>query len=168
MQDQHLRQQLVNALTARQAHQRFDEVIADFPAAHYNSCPPSLNYSFWHLLEHMRIAQADILDYIKNPAYAYLKFPDDYWPPRDATADGAAWQSTIAAFKADLAALVAIVQDPARDLCAQIPHGEAGHSILREILVVAAHNSYHIGEFGILRAELGLWGSSRLANEAWQ
>ena len=155
--DDHLREQLTKALNARQAHQLLDDVVKDFPAAHYNSRPPNTPYSFWLLLEHMRIAQADILDYIKNPSYQYRKFPDDYWPAADATADEAAWQATLEGFRADLAALSHIVADPARDLCAQIPHGEPGHSILREVLVVAAHNSYHIGEFGILRATMGLW-----------
>jgi uncharacterized damage-inducible protein DinB len=155
--DQHIRQQLVNALTKRQAHQLFETVIEDFPPAHYNTRPANLPYSFWHLLEHMRIAQADILDYIENPDYQYLNFPEDYWLPADAQADLAEWQRTIDAFLVDRAALVEIVQDPARDLSAQIPQGEPGHSILREILVVAAHNAYHVGEFGSLRGTLGLW-----------
>ena len=157
MNDEHVRQQLVNALTARQAHQPFETVIKGFPPARYNSKPSNLPYSFWQLLEHLRIAQADILDYIENPDYQYLSFPDDYWPPADAHADSAAWQRTVDAFLEDRASLVEIVQDPARDLYAQIPHGQPGHTILREILVVAAHNSYHIGEFGILRGTLGLW-----------
>ena len=156
MNDQHLRQQLVNALAARQAHQLFETAIQDFPSAHYNTKPPNLPYSLWHLLEHLRITQADILDYIENPHYQYLKHPDDYWPPPDALADSAAWQRTIDDYLADRAALVAIVQDPARDLMAQIPQGQPGHTILREVLVIAAHNSYHIGEFGILRGTLGL------------
>ena len=154
---QPLRQQLVNALVARQAHQVFETAVAEFPPAHFNTKPPNTPYSFWQLLEHLRIAQADILDYIVNAEYQYLSFPDDYWLPTDAQADGAAWQSTIDAFLADRAALIEIIQDPARDLTAQIPHGQAGHSILREVLVVAAHNSYHIGEFGSLRGTLGLW-----------
>lgn len=157
MNDQHLRQQLFNALTVRQAHQSFADAIADFPTAHFNTRPPGLPYTFWHLLEHLRIAQADILDYIENPDYAYRKFPEEYWPPPDAQADEANWRNTIASFKADLAALVAIAQDPTRDLVAQIPHGEPGHNILREILIVAAHNAYHTGEIGSLRATLDLW-----------
>ena len=154
---QHLRQQLVNALSARQAHQLFESVIDGFPPHHYNTKPPNLPYSFWHLLEHMRITQADILDYIENPQYQYLTHPADYWPPPDARADSAAWQATIDGCLADRTSLVAIVEDPTRDLMAQIPHGQPGHTILREIFVIAAHNSYHIGEFGILRANLGLW-----------
>ena len=157
MNDRHIRQQLVNALSKRQAHQSFETVIDGFPPAHFNTAPANLPYSFWHLLEHMRIAQADILDYIVNPQYQYLNFPADYWPPPDARADSAIWQRTADAFRADQAALIAIVQDPARDLSAQIAHGEPGHSIMREILVVAAHNAYHIGEFGGLRGTLDLW-----------
>lgn len=157
MNDQPIRQQLVKVLAARQAHQLFETAVENFPAAHYNTKPPNAPYSFWQLLEHLRIAQADILNYILNADYQYLNFPDDYWPPADALADSAAWQATIDRFLADRASLCAIVQDPARDLTAQLPHGESGHSILREILVVAAHNSYHIGEFGSLRGTMGLW-----------
>ena len=157
MSDQQLREQLVNALINRQAHQLFGDAIQGFPSAHYNTRPPNLPYSFWHLLEHLRRTQADILDYIVNPDYTYLKFPDDYWPARQLEADSETWRATIAAFQNDRAALVRIVQDPARDIQAQIPHGEPGHTILREILIIAAHNSYHIGEFGILRATMELW-----------
>ena len=157
MNDDHIREQLVNALTLRQAHLSFESAVAGFPAAHYNSRPPNTAYSFWHLLEHLRITQADILDYIGNTNYQYLKWPEAYWPAPDEDADERKWRATIAAFTADRAALVAIIKDPARDLCAQIPHGEPGHSIMREILVIAAHNSYHIGELGSLRGTLGLW-----------
>ncbi|MCY3779706.1 MAG: DinB family protein [Chloroflexi bacterium] len=157
MNDRHIRDQLENALTKAQAHQTFENAIAGFPPAHYNTRPPNTPYTFWHLLEHLRIAQADILDYIENPGYRYLKFPDDYWPAREQTADELAWRTTIDRFQADLASLVNIIRDPTRDLIAQIPHGQAGHTILREALVVAAHNSYHIGEFGILRGAMDLW-----------
>ncbi len=157
MNDDHFRQQLVNTLVLRQAHLSFETAVADFPAAHYNSRIPQADYSFWHLLEHLRITQADILDYIENPAYQYMQWPDAYWPAPEADADEDQWRATVAAFEADRAALVGIVNDPARDLCAQIPHGQPGHSILREILVIAAHNSYHIGELASLRGTLGLW-----------
>ncbi|MCY4018212.1 MAG: DinB family protein [Chloroflexi bacterium] len=157
MNDHHLREQLVNALAKRQAHQSFDQVVGDFPEEHFNTRPANLPYSFWHLLEHIRICQWDILDYIENPNYQYLSFPDDYWPDFSMEADAASWDETIMGFRDDLQSLIDIVNDPTRDLCAQISHGQPGHSILREILVVAAHNSYHIGEFGILRGALGLW-----------
>ncbi|MDE2854570.1 MAG: DinB family protein [Chloroflexota bacterium] len=111
MNDRHIRQQLVKALSKRQAHQSFEAAIEGFPPAHFNTMPANLPYSFWHLLEHMRIAQADILDYIENPQYQYLDFPADYWPAPEAQADSAIWGRTIDAFRADQAALVAIVQD---------------------------------------------------------
>ena len=157
MNDAHLREQLVNALTKRQAHQTYDDVVADFPASHFNARPPNTAYSFWQLLEHIRITQWDILDYIENPGYQYRKFPDAYWPEAEAAADAAAWQRTIDETRADLRSLVKIVRDPARDLMGQIPHGQPGHTILREILIIASHNAYHIGEFGILRGTLDLW-----------
>ncbi len=157
MSDSHTRQQLVNLLTLRQAHMIFEDAIKDFPAAHYNTYPGGLEYTFWHLLEHLRICQWDILDYINNPNYIELKFPDDLWPDRAAKADKAVWQTTIDRFQADRAALVDLVQNPQTDLSAPIPHGYDGHTILREILIVADHNAYHIGEFGILRHIAGLW-----------
>ncbi len=157
MDDQHLREQLINALAKRQAHQLFDTVVNDFPAEHYNTRPTNLPYSFWRLLEHIRITQWDILDYIENADYLYLKFPDDYWPDPNVEADAERWNKTIGSIRANLQSLVDIVKDPSRDLCAQIPHGKRGHTILREVLVIAAHNSYHIGEFGILRGTMDLW-----------
>ncbi len=157
MNDTHVRQQLVNMLVKQQAHQLFDDVVKNFPSAYYNTYPPNTPYTFWHLIEHIRLAQYDILDYIENPDYQYRPFPEGYWPAKDAQADEAAWKATIAAFRADLGALVNIVNDPQRDLYAQIPHGEKGHTILREINIIATHNAYHVGEMGILRAVLNLW-----------
>ena len=157
MNDHHLREQLVNALAKRQAHQSFDQTLQDFPEKHFNTRPANTPYSFWHLLEHLRITQWDILNYIENPNYRYPSFPDDYWPDLNTEAEALSWNDTIMGFRHDLQALINIVKDPSRELCAQIPHGQPGHSILREILVIAAHNSYHIGEFGILRGTLGLW-----------
>lgn len=155
--DEPLRQQLVNLLLERQAHMLFEDAIADFPETHINGRPPGVDYSFWHLLEHLRICQHDILDYIRNPHYQALSFPDDLWPAKESETDRDGWQQAIDRFLADRQALVEIVQNPATDLYAQIPHGWAGHNILREILVVADHNAYHLGELGILRQVMGLW-----------
>ena len=157
MSDQHTRQQLVNFLTVGQAHMTFEDAVHHFPMAHINTRPQGVEYTFWHLLEHLRICQWDILDYIRNPNYASMDWPREYWPERDATTDEAGWNGTIAQFIADRDALVAIVQDPQTDLYAPIPHGYDGHTILREILVVGDHNAYHIGEFGIFRQILGIW-----------
>jgi hypothetical protein len=152
-----LRQQLVKLLLEGQAHMTFDEAIANFSEAHFNSRAPNVTYTFWHLLDHIRICQWDILDYCRNADYKELKFPDDLWQPAPATTNTEGWQKTIAEFRADRQALVDLVQNPATDLTAQIPHGYAGHNILREILVVADHNAYHVGEFAILRQTMQLW-----------
>ncbi len=152
-----VRQQLVNLLTVRQAHMIFEDAVQNFPAAHINTRPPNVEYTFWHLLEHLRICQWDILDYCRNPNYKELKFPDDLWPAKDALTDEAGWQKTIDQFLADRAEFVALVQNPETDLHAAIPHGYDGHTIFREVLVVADHNAYHIGELGILRQVIGAW-----------
>ena len=155
--DQELRQQLINMLVKQQAHMQFEDAVTDFPEAHINVRPPQLDYSFWHLLEHLRICQYDILDYMRNPDYQILDFPAGYWPAKDTETDMVGWQHTIEQFLADRQAIVDIINDPETDLYAPIPHGWDGHNILREVLVVADHNAYHIGEFGILRQSLNLW-----------
>ncbi|MCB8945952.1 MAG: DinB family protein [Ardenticatenaceae bacterium] len=155
--DQALRTQLVNMLLKRQAHMLFEDAVATFPLAHINTRPPQVGYSFWHLLEHIRICQYDILDYIGNPAYVAPNFPDDLWPASEADTDEKGWNRTIHEFYADRQALVDIVQSSDTNLYAPIPHGWDGHNILREILIVADHNAYHIGELAILRQVMGLW-----------
>jgi hypothetical protein len=155
--NQELRQQLINMLVKQQAHMQFEDAIADFPAAHINTRPPQLDYSFWHLLEHLRICQYDILNYMRNPEYQMLDFPAGYWPAKDIETDAVGWQQTIDQFLRDRQAIIGIINDPETDLYAPIPHGWDGHNILREVLVVADHNAYHIGEFGILRHILNLW-----------
>lgn len=156
--DQELRNQLTNLLTARQAHMVFEDAVADFPVTHINTRPANCPYTFWHLLEHLRICQRDILEYIQADDYSWPDFPDDLWPDPAATTDLAGWQQTIAAFQADQQALAAIINDPAVDLFAPLPNsGEYRHNILREINVVAGHNAYHIGELGILRGVMDLW-----------
>ena len=157
MDDKAVRQQLVNMLTVRQAHMGFADGVKDFPEAHINTKPTGVDYSFWHLIEHIRICQWDILDYIRNPDYVAPEFPKGIWPDPDATTDKAGWDKTIAQFNEDNAALVAIINDPETDLYAQIPHGYEGHNILREMIIVAQHNGYHLGELGILRQTMGLW-----------
>ena len=153
-----MRNQLVRMLTVRQAHIDFEDGVKDFPAEHFNTRPPNCDYSFWHLLEHIRICQKDILDYIEDENYVWPNFPDDLWPQKDLQADGARWQTTIDQFYADRQALVEIVNDPSRDLFASLPNsGEHQHNILREINIIAAHNAYHTGELGILRQTMGLW-----------
>ncbi len=156
MSDSKLREQLLQLLNGRNAHMSFDDAVANFPPALINTRPPNVTYSFWQLVEHLRIAQWDILDFMRNPNYKSLKFPDDYWPAPDAETDLDGWQESIAAFRADQAELAAIVTDTAVDLTADLPHAP-GYSVLREINVVADHNAYHIGELAILRQVVAAW-----------
>lgn len=156
-----LRKQLVNLLTVRQAHMDFDDAVADFPAGHINTRPANCDYTFWHLLEHMRICQKDILDYIQSREYQWPTFPDDLWPDKSTQTDFAGWQQTITSFRHDRQKLVAIIKDPETDLFAPLPNsGEYRHTILREINIIASHNAYHTGELGILRQTLGLWSAN--------
>jgi uncharacterized damage-inducible protein DinB len=156
--DAALREELVNLLTKRQAHMDLAEAVADFPAEEINMRVPNGEYTFWQLLEHMRITQKDILDYTEAETYTWLDWPDGYWPARAATTDAAGWAETIAQFEADRQRLVDIVLDPGVDLFAPLANsGERGHTIVREIHVVASHNSYHTGELGILRGVMGYW-----------
>ncbi len=158
-QNETLRRQLTNLLQRQQAHMLFEDAVADFPIEHINSRATNVPYTFWHLIEHIRLSQADILDYIRNPDYTAPDWPHDYWPDPDATSDAAGWQRTIDSFLSDRQALVDIVQDAGTDLTAQIPHGAPGHTILREILLTTDHTAYHVGEIGILRQVMGLWSA---------
>lgn len=157
MNDAVLRKQLINLLMTQQAHMGMDGALANFPLTHINTYPTGVEYTFWHLVDHVRFTQWDILDYIHNPKYKYTAWPSGYWQPKDTMTDEAGWNKSIEQFYADRNELARIVNDPKTDLYAQIPHGEPGHNVLREILVVADHNAYHAGELGILRQVMGLW-----------
>ncbi len=154
--DEIIRDQLLALLRGGNAHMPFAEAVANFPLEHINTHPPHVPYSFWHLLEHLRLTQWDILDFIRNPDYQYVPWPTGYWPAPETQADEAQWNQTIAGFHADLQALEQLVRDPQTDLTAPIPHAP-DYTIFREILLVADHNAYHIGELGILRQIAGLW-----------
>lgn len=156
--DTQLRQQLTDLLNGGNAHLPFGEAVAGFPEDKINHHPAHVDYTYWHLVEHLRITQRDILNYLTDPNYHEPSWPTDYWPAPDATTDRAGWDASIAAFENDLAQLVAIVNDPRTDLAGPVSnHPE--HTILREILVVTDHNAYHIGELGILRQTEQLWGA---------
>ena len=155
---QQLREQLAELLEHSHAHMSFEEAVAEYPMERINALFPNGNYSAWHLLEHLRLSQWDILDFIRNPHYQELAWPEDYWPARDQQATPADWQRTIRDFLADQQSLRAIIMDPQTDLWAPIPQG-AGQTIAREIMVVADHNAYHIGEFAIMRQIMGTWGT---------
>jgi hypothetical protein len=155
-----LREQLRTLLEGGQAHMTFEEAVADFPREYMNAKPPHMSATPWHLLEHMRMAQRDILEFIRNPQYVSPQWPEGFWPAESRLADEASWEQTLASFRADREALQQLVVDPGMDLYAPIPHG-SGQSLLREILLVADHTAFHLGEFGILRQVMQTWRTQR-------
>lgn len=155
-QDTQLRDQLAGLLDWEGAHMNLEQAVADFPPEAMNVRPPNVSYTPWQLLEHIRIAQWDILDFCRNPDYREMEWPREYWPPEGETADEARWNESLRGFRADLQDLKRLALDPEVDLYAPIPHGQ-GQTILRELLLVADHNAYHVGEFAILRQVMGTW-----------
>jgi DinB superfamily len=151
-----LRKQLLALLRGGNAHMSLDEAVADFPMEAINRLPPNGSYPPWHLLEHLRRAQKDILDFIRDPKYVSPPWPEGYWPAKGEQADEAQWNETITRFHADLDSLEALVENQDTNLTADLPHAP-GYTILREILTVTDHNAYHIGEFAILRQVMGTW-----------
>jgi len=155
-----VRRQLVRLLDGVDAHMPFEEAVADFPDQAMNERPPNVGYTLWHLVEHLRLTQWDILDYVTNPAYVEREWPREYWPDPSATATRADWDASVAGFLADRAALRSLVLDEGRDLVAVIA-GTPGHTLLREVRIVADHNAYHVGELAILRQVMGSWPPGR-------
>lgn len=152
------REHLLELLKGKGAHVGFDEAIADFPPGLHGKTVPAVPYTAWQLLEHMRIAQWDILEFSRNPRHVSPEWPRAYWPEIEAPPDAGAWEDSIRQFRRDLAAMCEMVSAPAADLFARIPHGD-GQTLLREALVLADHNSYHLGQLVLLRRLLGAWQS---------
>ena len=151
-----LREHLLDLLKGGGAHLTFDQAIADLPAERRGAKPPGVPHTPWRLLEHLRIAQWDILEFTRNPRHVSPPFPKGYWPAGDAPPDDEAWDRSVSAFRADLRALQDLVADPATDLFTPLPHGE-GQTALREALLVADHNAYHLGQLVVVRRLLGAW-----------
>ena len=151
-----MREQLAKSLDWGEAHVDFDKAVAGLPAELRGRRAAGLPHSAWEILEHLRIAQHDILDFARNPKYQELKWPDEYWPQRPDPPDADAWDRSIAAFRRDRDALKQLAIDPAIDLMAKIPHG-SGQTYLREVLLVVDHNAYHVGELVLIRRLLGAW-----------
>lgn len=159
MNDQALRDQLVWLLREGNAHLTFDQAIADLPKELRGARPEGVPHSPWRLLEHLRICQSDIVEYCRNPKHVSPEFPAGYWPEGDGPPDGKAWDKSVKAFRADLKAMIKLVADPRTDLFATIP-GSDGHTILREALLLADHNAYHLGQLVVVRRALGAWNDS--------
>jgi hypothetical protein len=151
-----LREHLLYLLRGGGAHLDFEKAIADLPAKLRGAKPAGQPHTPWRLLEHLRLAQWDILRFSIDPHHISPAFPEGYWPQGDAPADASVWQRSVDAFRADLRAMQALVADPATDLFTPLPHGE-GQTILREALLVADHNAYHLGQLVLLRRLLGAW-----------
>lgn len=150
-----VREQVLYLLKGGGAHAAFDDVIKDFPAKLRGAKPAGVPYSAWELLEHMRTAQWDILEFSRDPRHVSPEWPEGYWPKSNKPSSSA-WNSSIASFRKDLDAMIALVEDPRTDLYAKIPHG-TGQTILREALLVADHNAYHLGQLVLVRRLLGSW-----------
>jgi uncharacterized damage-inducible protein DinB len=156
MSDQDLRKHLAKVLDWADAHVDFDAAVTAIPAKARGVRPQGLPYSAWELLEHMRRAQADILDFCLNADYAERSWPADYWPEDAAPPTPGAWDEAVAAFRRDRDALKRLCLDAAIDLFAAIPHGD-GQTYLREILLVADHNAYHLGQLVAVRRQVDAW-----------
>jgi DinB superfamily len=154
--DKALREHLDYLLEGGGAHVKFDEVTAGVPVKLRGQKPADIPHSLWMLLEHLRIAQWDILEFSRNPKYVSPKWPEGYWPKNEAPPKPDAWNASIKKFQQDLKAMRDLVKDPKIDLFAKIPWGD-GHTILREALLVADHNAYHLGQMLDVRRLLGAW-----------
>ena len=154
--DHSLRQHLVKLLESEGAHVDFNAAIADLPADMRGVKASGVPFTAWQLLEHLRIAQSDILEFSRNAKHESPKWPEGYWPEADTPSTDVAWEASVQAFRRDLKAMEDLVSDPSTDLFARIPHG-SGQTILREALLIADHNAYHVGQLVLLRRALGTW-----------
>ena len=155
-QDQQLRQHLIELLAGGQAHAKFDDVIKNLAPALRGAKPQNFPHSSWMLLEHLRLAQWDILEFSRNEKHESPKWPEGYWPKTEAPPTAAAWTKSVNQFQSDLKSMQELVNNPKTDLFAKIPWGD-GQTILGEALLVADHNSYHLGQLLDVRRLLGAW-----------
>jgi DinB superfamily len=151
-----VREHLGRLLTWEDSQVGFDTAIAGIPPSFRGKTPKGGPYSIWQLLEHMRRAQHDILDFCQNPNYKELHWPDDYWPETAAPPSPKAWNASVRDFQQDRETFVKLAKDPKVDLTAKIPHGQ-GQTYLREIILAADHAAYHVGELVLVRKLLGIW-----------
>ena len=156
--DASLRKHLAELLNGGNAHASIADAVAGFPATKRGAFAPGLPHTAWQLLEHIRLAQWDILEFSRNPKHESPEFPAGYWPKSPSPADDAAWNGSVRAIANDLRAMVRLVSDPKMDLHAAFPWGD-GQTLLREALLLADHNAYHVAQLVDLRRALGVWGN---------
>jgi DinB superfamily len=157
--DKALREHLAKVLTWGEAHANWKQALEGLDPRQRGIRPAGSPYSAWELLEHGRIAQEDILDFSTNPHYLQRDWPAGYWPKTVAPPDDAAWENSVKEFAKDTQAMVKLIEDPRTDLFAKIPHG-TGQTVLRQALLLADHNAYHLGQFVLVRRLLGTWDKS--------
>ena len=158
--EQALRDHLLNLLEGGGAHRDIDFVFRGVPAELRGRRPVGLSYSLWELLEHLRITQRDILEFSRDPNYESPEWPAGYWPEQQAPPSGVAWKESLKTFIAERDEMVVMVRDPGNDLFTPFLWGE-GQTLLREALLVADHNAYHLGQVVTVRRLLGCWPPSR-------
>ncbi len=151
-----LRTQLVQVLAWRGAHVDFDTAVRGIPARLRGTVPDGWEHSAWQLVEHIRRAQADILEFCTSRKYREKRWPEDYWPASARPSDASSWRKTLQAYRRDLRAAQRLAARPSVDLLAPVPHGD-GQTYLREILLVVDHTAYHVGQIVALRRRLGIW-----------
>lgn len=154
--DKALREHVVYLLKGGGAHVHFMDAVEGFPEAKRGTFIAGLPHTGWQLLEHSRIAQWDILEFSRNPKHVSPGFPEGYWPKTPGPPDPSAWNKSVESFRRDLEEMVSLVKNPNTNLCAKIPHGDR-QTILREALLIADHNAYHLGQLVDLRRALGEW-----------
>ena len=154
--DTALREHLIKLLEGGSAHATFDSAVKGFPLERIGVRPKGLPYSAWELLEHMRIAQEDILRFSISAEHKSPKWPEGYWPARPAPEKPSHWARSVKAIRKDLAEFQALVRDPKQDLYQAFAWGD-GQTLLREAFLIADHNSYHIGQLVLVRRLLGAW-----------
>lgn len=155
-----LRVHVLELLRGGHAHVTFEDAVTDLAPSLHGKRPEHLPYSPWELLEHIRISQRDILDYSRAAdaaSYRSLPWPKGYWPKTAAPPNAESWDKSVAAIKADREAMEELVKDPRLDLFAPVPAATEGQTLLREALLLADHNAYHIGELIAVRRLLGAW-----------
>ena len=154
--DKPVRDHILKLLEGGHAHVTFEAAIKGIPAALRGKRPKGVEHSLWEILEHMRIAQWDILEFSRDRKHVSPKWPDDYWPKSKTPPNANAWTKSVKAFAMDLEAMRKLVAADSTNLYAPIPHGD-GQTILREALLIADHNAYHLGELVLVRRLLGAW-----------
>lgn len=151
-----VRAAIASVLDSEDAHVGFDAAVSDLPRALQGRLPEGLPYSAWQLLEHLRLTQRDILEFCVDASYQERKWPDDYWPDAAEPPSATAWDDSVARFVEDRAALKRLALNPEVDVLAKVPAG-SGQTFLREILLVADHSAYHLGQLVVVRRALGAW-----------